>query len=1567
MSNFTSFIIGEGPLTLQCAEALQSEGHSIFGLITSNPTIRAWAVERRLRCIDPAEDFLAVMRRQPFDYLFSIVNYRLLPKDLLVLPRMGAVNFHDSLLPKYAGAYAPAWAIMSGETVHGVTWHAMTDVVDAGDILSQQQFEISAGETAHSLNVKCFEAGLVSFKELIHRLAGDGVTPLNQDLAERTYFPFYLRPPGACILAWNYPALDIEASVRALEFGPISNPLGRAKIAVRDELILVGQVHVLGTASGKTPGTVVSVTNDSISVATSDQDLAVSNLCDADGRILSVPDFVKRLNLQEGDRFEEIDAVSSERLTRIARSVCKSESYWVAQLSELQPFTFQLPQPVSSSHQQASLSEVSIDLPDELAGFCKRADGLNHSDLLVALFALFLARIGDICCFDLGLTVADEYLDSRLNGAFASQVPLRINVSESHTLAQSLEGIRQQIVLTREHRTYLRDIRARYPAITNTQNPGLPFQVAVQLGGAFEDRVTSGSSLTLVVGSRNASCRFRFKPQEWDANQVDGLKRQFEAFLRGAVACADQKTVDVSLLSEVDRHRLLVDWNDTARDFPRNKCLHHLFEDQAALTPEAVALVFEDKQLTYRELNEQANILAHRLIAKGVESECLVAICVDRSLEMMVGLLAVLKAGGAYVPLDPNYPKDRLRVMLEDCQATMLLTQRRLLHSIPRNGAQPTFLDDEFKVPGDHYLLNPRNRVQPDNLAYVIYTSGSTGNPKGVMLSHGNVVNFCTGMDDRIGTDSPGVWLAVTSISFDISVLELFWTLARGFKVVIYSGKEIASPRSKAVVKPDNRAIQFSLAYFASEGETVGESKYRLLLEGAKFADQNGFCAVWTPERHFHSFGGLYPNPSVTSAAIAAVTSRVQIRAGSVVLPLHNPIRVAEEWSVVDNLSGGRVAISFASGWHPNDFVLAPENYQDRKELTLREIETVQRLWRGESVKLRNGAETDYDVRILPRPIQPELPVWLTAAGHPDTFRVAGEMGANLLTHLLGQTVEELAAKIKIYEQAWLSSGHDPKGGHITLMLHTFVSNDTETARKKVYTPFRNYLSSSVDLIKKAQWTFPAFKSTSANGTRDLDIEQLTEDEMDALLDHAFNRYFETSGLFGSLEKCDAMVESLRQIGIDEIACLIDFGVDVDSVMSSLEDLKALKDRCSQTGRTNEEQYSVPMLMAKHEVTHLQCTPSLATILMHDDRSQQAFRSLKKLLLGGEVLPQSLADQVTELVGGEVINMYGPTETTIWSTTSLITRGKRVNIGRPIANTDVYILDQRLRPVPVGMAGELVIGGAGVARGYLRQPDLTAEKFPHNPFKNGSKDRVYRTGDLARYLENGELEFIGRLDQQVKIRGFRIELGEIESILNSHPAIREAVVTVREPTPIEKQVVAYVIARKEVSVGDLRNALSEKLPEQMIPGAFVFLKKFPLTPNGKLDRRLLPDPEADAGQKNRPFLPPRTAVEEVVTSIFGSVLNLPRIGIDDDFFALGGHSLLGAQVISRLRDVFQIDLPLRRLFEAPTGAELAKALIAREPKPGQAEKIAIILKSIQDLPAQPVEYLKAETATPGIA
>jgi natural product biosynthesis luciferase-like monooxygenase protein len=343
--------------------------------------------------------------------------------------------------------------------------------------------------------------------------------------------------------------------------------------------------------------------------------------------------------------------------------------------------------------------------------------------------------------------------------------------------------------------------------------------------------------------------------------------------------------------------------------------------------------------------------------------------------------------------------------------------------------------------------------------------------------------------------------------------------------------------------------MEFSLFFFSADGSTDAADKYRLFRESLEFADRNGFAAVWTPERHFHAFGGLYPNPSILGAAAAALTSRIGIRAGSVVVPLQDPLRVAEEWSVIDNLSGGRVGIACASGWHANDFVLAPQNFRRRREITTEAIATIRKLWRGEAVVLPNGAGKPVEVRIYPRPLQPELPIWLAA--HSDaTFIKAGEIGAHVLTVLWDSGVEDLARRIQLYRGARAHHGHPPHDGKVTLMLHAYIAAAMATVRQHVIPAYNDYLFVNLGLQDDQLRGF------------DRDAERPDRDTR-FMVDRATEELFRSRGLVGTPDICREKVAALRAIGVDEIACLIDFGIPADAALQSLEQLRDLQLACN--------------------------------------------------------------------------------------------------------------------------------------------------------------------------------------------------------------------------------------------------------------------------------------------------------------------------------------------------------------------------------------------------------------------
>ncbi len=1046
-----------------------------------------------------------------------------------------------------------------------------------------------------------------------------------------------------------------------------------------------------------------------------------------------------------------------------------------------------------------------------------------------------------------------------------------------------------------------------------------------QLGAMEIDNEGAQFDLSLVIseGMSELLGVIQYRTDLLSHEFIEALAAQFELVLETVSAEPSRLLRAVPLLSENESVRLLDSWNRTERLYEKDVLIHELIERQVRLSPDARAVHTQDGDLTYRELWQHANSLATLLRRKGVRNETVVGLHCHRNGHLLIAILAILKAGGAFLPLDPSLPGERVKYMLEQTSAPIVLSdEEEALSGLSIDAPIEIIrVDDQSS-----WMLRERSDLEVqlpkivliDRLAYVIFTSGSTGRPKGVMVTHRNVVNFFNGMDAQLDCRPGDKFIALTSISFDISILELLWPLTHGAQTVVtpergrHHGASLLS-----VDRQRPKGPEFSLFYFADASEQRGPERYRLLLEGAKFADRNGFTAVWTPERHFHRFGGSYPNPALTSAAIATVTDRLAIRAGSVVLPLHDPIRVAEEWATIDNLSGGRVGVAFASGWHVDDFVLAPDRYANRREIMLAGIERVRQLWRAESVEAVNGNGKTIQVQLHPSPVQPDLPIWITASGTPATFELAGSIGANLLTHLLGQSLEEVAGNIGRYREALLNQGFDPDTRAITLMLHTYLGQDHDTVKNTVRLPFREYLRSSLGLVEKliASLGLP------------VDLKTLSPKDFDDLLDFAFNRYWGTSGLFGTVDSCKEMVDRISKIGVTEIACLIDFGIDTNLVLNSLPFLRDLM-RLSQHKESSDSQISTELV--RRPQTFLQCTPSMMKLLLAEG-DDTLLGTVDTLLLGGEPLPGHLVDKIHQHYKCRIYNMYGPTETTIWSTVEEMRSGESpISVGRPIANTTCYITDRRGLPVTVGTVGELLIGGDGVARGYWGRDDLTKERFIPDVFSSRNGSRLYRTGDLARYLNDGRIELVGRTDHQVKIRGFRVELPEVEVALGAHSEVVDALVLNRVGD--DSRLTAFYVSSSGLPIPSdlLRAFLRNTLPEYMIPSEFFHIKEMPLMTSGKVDRKQLealqvtPQPVSVNGHHHASAL--SGPLESDILEIWKRVLNLEAVGLDDNFFDLGGHSLLMVQVHTALTERLGHPFPLIKLLENPTIRQLTTAL-----------------------------------------
>ncbi len=1139
------WIVGEGTLPVPCAEALLQAGHAVVGFVSADEACRTWAHERSIPVYHPRDDVVAAVRQHPCDYLLGVVNQIPCTAELQALPRQGCIIYYDTLWPHYAGAYATSWAILRQEPVHGVTWARATEQSGVWEVLRQSAIDVAEDETALSLNLKCYDAAIRSFGELIADLSVGAVQGERQRRDEATAFRACDMPSVACTLSWKWKAQEIDAFVRALQMGAYyPNGLGVPKMLVGEAFVLVSEAESISLERDARPGRVTAINDEDerLCVAVADGVVAVGGFRALDGRPLSVGDLVQRHALAVGSHLDELGSAAINRIAEVHDSFCPHESFWVAQLATLQPLVLPFATP-GGSESAGAWDTVPVQVPDSLFDLA----GERLLDVALAAFGVLLSRVSGATCFDIGYcsrTVGNAVYG--LDDLFAGYVPLRLDVDRSLALRQIQTHARDRIAQVEASLSYDCDVVVRYPALRALAEGEIPPLTAnvCWMSPYREQILPRAGGVVLLVGEAQKELAWAYDGATVSQAYGEALRRQYEILLAGIAATGGEMPAgEWPLLDDAERQRILVAWNATAMDYPREVGIHTLVAQQAERTPDAVALVCGEQTLTYAALEQRANALAHTLRGLGVGPDVLVGLYVERSLEMVIGLLGILKAGGAYVPLDPAFPADRIALMIEDSQVGVVVSHAPVAHLVRPMVDQVVLVDIGEDVPAN--LAPPELNFSADNLAYVIYTSGSTGRPKGVQIIHRAVVNFLLTMQQEPGLSPDDVLLAVTTLSFDIAVLELLLPLITGARVVIAS-REVAS---------DGVLLGAALR---SSGATVMQA---------------------TP-----------------------ATWRMLIDAG----------------------------------WDGSDGLVA--------------------------------------------------------------------------------------------------------------------------------------------------------------------------------------------------------------------------------------------------------------------------------------------------LCGGEALPWDLAQALLGRCRA-LWNMYGPTETTIWSAVSQVrAEDGGTHVGHPIANTQLYVLDEMRQPVPVGVAGELYIGGDGLARGYFQRPDLTAERFVPDPFSATPGARMYRTGDMVAYRPDGYLAFLGRIDHQVKIRGFRIELGEIETRLREHTAVNEVVVLAREDTPGDKRLVAYVQMRGGAALvaEELRAFLQQWLPEYMLPAVFMSIDTFPLTPNGKIDRRALPQPDTGRGGSGRHYTAPETPVEERIAAIWGDVLGIEPVGRDDNFFLLGGHSLLATRVVARLRDAFAMEVPLRRLFEGPTVAELAQ-------------------------------------------
>lgn len=1441
-------LVGEESLVVQCAVMLRTAGVPVVGVASAAADVRSMAASEGFETVDTGETSLAAaIGASEASVLISAAHLEMIPGDALDAVDV-AVNFHDGPLPTYAGLNVTTWAIHNGESSHAVNWHLMDRTADTGAILATESFEITADDTAFTLNARCYEYGVQAFESVVAMLAAGEVTTTAQPAGERRQYlraerPFLVLDPAA-------DAAEQVRTARALDLGDrIANGVGGPRLMFGDTAYAVA----VSLAPGDdTPGRVLAA-DRSLRIAASGGALDISDIrVLPSGDRLQPADLLARHGLTMGGQWPSPPA-SADAAADADRGVAAAERGWAARLADFEPA-----EPALLDGAPLGSATVTID-----------TQGRTKSDVLAGITAWLAATSPD---GSIGFSITDPSIRERLAAAGPLLMAPVVVAADGVDTALAAGPIAS-------------DLTVRIPSLRG-RVVNAPVRVDLDGGSDAEAalRITVRDGETTVAGAFD-----------------DTTGRRIAAGLGAAIA----DPAAAGTRTEVD-DALLTELNDVVVEVAHGRTIDGLFRARAEAQPDAPAVSAGGETTTYAQLADRIDRLAAALADAGVGHGDLVGIALRRSIDMVAATLAVMRRGAAYVPLDPTYPADRVLMMVEDAAMAVVVVEHDSVLDLSGHDValvHPTDLPD---VAGELVAHDG------DDLAYVIYTSGSTGRPKGVQLEHHNVANFFDAMDEVVDPDPSGVWLAVTSLSFDISVLELLWTLTRGLHVVVKSQSGFGA--APAAVGP-RKAASFSLMYFGA-GEAIADNGYEFVRESATWADRNGFEACWFPERHFHDFGAPYPNPSVIGSAVAALTEQIQIRAGSVVLPLHNPVRVAEEWAVVDNLSQGRVGLSFAPGWQINDFVLNPGAWETARQDLAKNMDIVRALWRGETIDLP-GPRGDVPTHTYPRPVQDDLEMWLTSAGSRGSFEAAGRMGVNVLTHLLGQSLDDLRGNIDAYRAARKDAGHEGDG-HVTVMVHTYLAEDGDESRQTAREPLKGYLGTAAGLLKNIASEFPTFRGSGEDA--DEAFRNLTDEEMGQLLDLAADRYLGTAGLFGTVDDGVEMATALTNVGADEIACLIDFGVAAPQALGALDLIAQVRDGIAVAAEAAPSvmDETVAALVDQYGVSHFQCTPSLAEMILAEPADKAALGTVGHMLVGGEALPTSLATELRVLLSGRLTNMYGPTETTIWSLcheVDAVPSGS-VPIGRPIRNNPIAILDPAGREVAVGVWGELFIGGEGVARGYKDRPELTAERFVE---RDG--ERIYATGDRARVHPLGFVEFGGRGDGQVKIRGHRIELGEIESVLDGHASVARSVVATPPDQP--STLVAFVTGDGAVDPDELIAHVAANLPEAMVPAAVSVLDALPLTPNGKVDRKALPFGSIGGGSSEAPT--DLDGNEAIVAEVWNTVLGRTP-GLDDNFFDVGGHSLRAVAVFRQLADRIEAPIALTDVFRFPTMRSFAAHL-----------------------------------------
>ncbi len=794
------YIIGETNLTLQCAQWLVSQGHELLGIVSSSSKIRDWAIKSQINHIYDLPASKSTLLSNQFDYLFSIANPTILKSELLDKPSIAAINYHDAPLPYYAGVHATSWAIWREEKEHGITWHVMEDKVDTGPIIIQKKFPIDSQETAMSLNLKCHEIAFSGFRELIEKLTLTQnkeqlyTIAIPQDHNQGSYYGLADKPPGNAWINWNQPGKDIERLFRATKFGNYTNRFTAPKLVHQEETYLIAELSWSENKIDAPAGMVIAANDGALEVATQDQTIiTIKQLKTLTGDDCTLQSIYNKGNITPGTRLTIPDNGDWESYKEQSEILSKYEPFWLKEWKHFKPAAFpflETVHQVTEGYTEHNLA-ATFNLSDSLKQKLQLAfPETKECDLLLSLLMLYLYRLGNDEALGVALHQPSTYPFSNVYPSLvANSVPFSIALDYEMDFDKVLKLTQSQLEKLNQKKPYLRDIFSRYPAIQSVSHP----VIAIRLEP--EEKISPIIDFPLIIYIHQQKICFLITPKVLNDNLqfiFSNIAGHLQILLENIVQNYKKKPIiHFPLLTTMENNKLL-EWNNTQTDYPRNKTIPQLFEEQVEKTPNNIALIYEEQSYTYKQLNEKANQLAHYLLNKKIKSEALLGIYLNRSLSMIVAILAVWKVGATYIPLNPDHPKERIKEIITDSNPVFILSHSPYSTQLKKTSINIIDLDYFFLNLATNSKQNLHNTTQPHHLAYVLYTSGTTGSPKGVLIEHKSIVNLVLGVIKNLKINSRDRLLNFSAISFDASIWEIFPPLIVGAKLYLASKNNIS-------------------------------------------------------------------------------------------------------------------------------------------------------------------------------------------------------------------------------------------------------------------------------------------------------------------------------------------------------------------------------------------------------------------------------------------------------------------------------------------------------------------------------------------------------------------------------------------------------------------------------------------------------------------------------------------------------------------------------------------------------------------------------------------------------